>query len=62
MPTTKWLFHKHITMVGTMQSNRTGIPKEIKEVKDREDLSTEIFWNDDGNLVLSSYVVDQIFW
>lgn len=49
-------------MVGTMQSNRTGIPKEIKEVKDREDLSTEIFWNDDGNLVLSSYVVDQIFW
>ena len=38
--------------------NRKGIPKEIKETKDREENSTEIFWEQTkGKFVLVSYVV-----
>ena len=29
-------------MVGTLMSNRTGIPKEVKAINNREDLSTNI--------------------
>ena len=57
IPIAKWLLQKNMTMIGTFQSNRTGIPPQIKDTKNREDLSTEIFWSDDNNLVLSSYVV-----
>ena len=32
--TTKWLLNKNITMIGTMQYHRSGIPKEIKSVDD----------------------------
>ena len=55
--TTRWLLSHNITMIGTMQSNRSGIPNEIKSMNDREDLSTIIYWCDDTNTVLSSYVV-----
>ena len=44
-------------MIGTMQHNRSGIPAEIKSTNDRENLSTNIYWADNGNLVLSPYVV-----
>jgi len=57
LPISKWLLENKITMIGTLMSNRVGIPPEIKSVKDREELSTEIYWSDDNNTVLSSYVV-----
>ena len=54
--TTKWLLNKNITMIGTMQYNRSGIPKEIKSVDDWEDLLCRVHWaNNDINFL--SYVV-----
>ena len=44
-------------MVGTLMSNRTGRPKEVKDINNREDLSTNMYWGDDSDTVLSSYVV-----
>ena len=40
-----------------MQINRKGIPTETKDVKQREPFSSEIYWQKDGPLSLSSYVV-----
>ena len=39
-------------MVGTLMSIRTGIPKEVKDIKYREDLSTNIYCGDDNDTVL----------
>ena len=52
-----WLLEKNITMIGTFQANRVGIPPLIKDVNNREILSNEIYWEDDGKTNLSSYVV-----
>ena len=51
------LHERKVTMVGTMQSNRVGIPASIKDTKDREDLSREIYWEEEGVRNISSYVV-----
>ena len=54
----QWLLDRRITSVGTLRSNRKGIPAEIKEIKDRETNSYEIYWEkDDGISNLHSYVV-----
>ena len=53
----EWLHKRKATMVGTMQSNRVGIPASIKDAKDREDLSSEIYWEEEGVRNISSYVV-----
>ena len=53
----RWLLEKDITMIGTLQSNRRGIPPEIKDISTREIISTETYWEQDGDLSLSSYVV-----
>ena len=55
--TTRWLLSRNITMIGTMQSNRSGIPNKIKNMNNMADLSTMIYWCDDTNTVLSSYIV-----
>ena len=52
-----WLFDRKITMVGTMQTNRVGIPPGIKDTTNRDTLSSEIYWQEDGNCNISSYVV-----
>jgi hypothetical protein len=52
-----WLYERKITSIGTMQINRKGIPPAIKDVKDREPLSSEIYWQQDGPLSLYSYAV-----
>jgi hypothetical protein len=52
-----WLYAKHITSLGTMMMNRKGVPLEFKNFKHREHLSTQIYWQKDGPLSLSSYVV-----
>ena len=38
-------------------ASRKVIPLELKQVDDREIMSSELFWNEDLDLVLSSYVV-----
>ena len=40
-----------------MQLNRKGIPDELKETKNRELLSSKIYWDENSPLSLSSYVV-----
>ena len=40
----QWLLDRRITFVETLQSNRKRIPAEIKEIKDRETHSYEIYW------------------
>ena len=44
IPMAQWLLERGITSVGTLQSNRKGIPAEIKEIKDRETNSYEVYW------------------
>ena len=39
IPVTEWLYDKNITGIGTLNSNRKGLPKEIKETKGREENS-----------------------
>ena len=53
----EWLSKRNITMVGTFQKNRVGIPAAIKDGKDKEILSSEIYWEENGKYNLSSYVV-----
>ena len=36
IPLAEWLCDKNITYVGTLNSNRKGLPKEIKEAKSRK--------------------------
>ena len=40
-----------------MQLNRKGIPDELKETKNRELLSLEIYWDENSPLSILSYVV-----
>jgi len=44
----------NITVVGTINSNRTHVPEEMKSVVGREVLSTKFAWS--GDLMLLSYV------
>ena len=54
----QWLLDRGITSVGTLQTNQKGIPDEIKEIKDRETNSYEIYWEKDNGISnLHSYVV-----
>ena len=54
----QWLLDRRITSVGTLQSNRKGNPAEIKEIKDRETNSYEIYWEKNNGISnLHSYVV-----
>ena len=52
-----WLLGKKITSVGTIQQNRVGIPPEMRDIKDRDLLSYELYRRDDRKCNLSSYVV-----
>ena len=44
-------------MLGTMQLNRVGIPAEVKESKNTDLLSSEIFWGKDGSTNISRYTM-----
>ena len=45
-------------MVGTLNTIRIGVPKEIKSTEGRDDTSAMSFWEETkGDLVLTSYVV-----
>ena len=52
-----WLLERGITTVGTLNTNRIGIPDEIKQTKDREEFSATCHVNSSGNLYLTSYAV-----
>ena len=53
----RWLLDRGIISIGILKSNPKGIPAEIKEIKDRETKSNEIYWEkDNGILNLHSYV------
>ena len=53
----EWLLNKAITLVGTMLSNRVGIPPEVKYLDNWEALSSETYWETNGKKVITSYVV-----
>lgn len=43
IPIVRWLPSNDITVVGTLQSSRRGIPNEIKQTSGRDAFSTELF-------------------
>ena len=57
MTISEYLLDKGITVVGTMRSDRAGIPKKMEETKSRESPSTLYPYNTDIKSVLVSYVI-----
>ena len=57
IPQAEWLYDKNITYIGTLNSNRKGLPKEIKETKGREENSWISCKSDKGEVTLNLYVV-----
>ena len=57
LPVAEYLLENDITVVGTLKCHRIGLPKELTEVKDRDDLSVKYAFTEDGNIMLVSYVV-----
>ena len=54
----QWLLEKKITVVGTLQTTRIGIPDKLKSTKDREDLSSTIYWEEENkDMVMCTYTV-----
>ena len=59
IPMTQKMLEKGVTVLGTMRHNRKGLPKEISSTKDREHLSSKIWYEKEkGKLSLVSYVVN----
>ena len=57
IPQAEWLHDKNITYIGTLNSNRKGLPKEIKETKGREENSWISCKSDKGEVTLNLYVM-----
>ena len=57
IPPAEWLYEKNITFIGTLNSNRKGLPKEIKETKGKEENSWISCKSDKGKVTLNSYVL-----
>jgi len=54
--TCNWLLNRNITTVGTLVTNRIGLPDELKDAKQREEFESTIHWDKDtGNLALCAY-------
>ena len=58
IPLADWPYDKNITCIGTLNSNRKGLPKEIKETKGREENSWISCKSDKGEVTLNSHVVN----
>ena len=55
IPLPEWLLSHNITCLGTIQANRKSVPKEIKDIADREPFSYEYFSEEsEKKLVLNS--------
>ena len=57
IPIAEWLYEKKITCIATMNSNRKGLPTEMKEIKGREENSWMACKIDGGEIIINSYVV-----
>lgn len=58
LPLAEWLLDRGISCLGTLMANKRFIPAEVKDTTDREENSTEIFYEKGKKvLVLISYVV-----
>ena len=56
IPLAKWFLSHNITCIGTLQANRKGIPKEIKDTTGRAPFSYECYWEEDEKkIVLNSW-------
>ena len=58
IPLAEWLYDKNITCIGTLNSNRKGLPKETKETKGREENSWISCKSGKGEVFLNLYVVN----
>ena len=52
----QWCLEKKISIVGTMRTDRKGIPKGIKELRDREEKPTKYCHSEDNKLLLVSNI------
>ena len=52
----EWCLERNITIVGTLKSDRKGIPKEMKGVADEEEKSTAFCYSKDEKTMLLSYI------
>ena len=53
-----WLLERKMTVVGTLMTNRIGIPEELKYINDREIFSSTIRWETKyRDIALCSYAV-----
>ena len=57
IPVAEWLYDKNITGIGTLNSNRKGLPKEIKETQGRGENSWISCESENGEVALNSYDV-----
>ena len=57
IPLAQWLYDKNITCIGSLNSNRKGLPKEIKETRGREENSWISCKSDKGEVTLNLYVM-----
>ena len=55
IPLAKWLYSKHITCIGTIETNWNRLPKEIKEIKAKEKNSWTECNEEGANVHLYSY-------
>ena len=58
----EWCLERNITIVGTLKSDRKGIPKEVKGVADREEKSTAFCYSEDEKTMLLSYIDKKKKW
>ena len=54
--TSNWLLKHNITSVGTLVSNRVGLPDKLKDASQRDELESTMHWEQEhGNLALCAY-------
>ena len=53
---TRWLLAGKMTIVGMLQMRQVGIPEEVM-IKNREEFSTRVYWEKDGDMCITSFVV-----
>ena len=54
--TANWLLEQDVTTVGTLVTNRVGLPDEVKDTKSRNEFESTLHWEKEhGNLALCVY-------
>ena len=57
IPLANFLLNNSITIVGTVNKNRRGVPEHMKNVTGRPDGDYKILYEDDGKISLHSWTV-----